>query len=184
MRAPHIYSVNRCLVKLCAQLWVSMGLLLTLCACAPSRVTPPPKAQDAPPQITVGYADATGLGPTPPTQLSYTRETTTTTIDMPTKATSHVIALFASAHNPGGVQSLRLSLNNVDVATLVVAPDANGQVPPTIGIVGSDGAGGPGDQQIAFANVGANVVTATAVNFNGEQSHITITFVAHVPPLP
>ena len=101
---------------------------------------------------------------------------------MPTKATGHQFALGAVAHNPGGVKYLRLSLNTTDTTSLTVAPDANGQVPTTIGILGSNGAGAPGDQKIVFQNTGATVVIATATNFNGESSHITITFVAH--PLP
>lgn len=66
--------------------------------------------------------------------------------------------------------------------TITVAPDANGQVPPTIDIVGADGAGAPGDQKITFLNTGADVVVATATNFNNQSSHITITFVAHQLP--
>jgi len=101
---------------------------------------------------------------------------------MPLKATNHQIALWAVAHNPGGVKYLRLSVNTTDTTSLTVAPDANGQVPPTIGIVGSDGAGAPDDQKITFLNTGANVIVATATNFNNQSSHITITFVAHPPP--
>jgi len=165
-----------------ARLQLSIALLLTLAACAPGRVTPPSPTHDSPPTITVDYADIAGLGPVPPTNPSYTRETTTTEIDMPTKGTDHQIALWATAHNPGGVKYLRLSVNTTDTTSLTVAPDANGQVPPTIGIVGSDGAGAPGDQKITFLNTGANVVVATATNFNNQSSHITITFVAHQLP--
>jgi len=161
-------------------LLIPFGLALT--ACAPGPVTPPSPIHDSPPTVTVGYADITGLGPVPPTNPTYTRETTTTEIDMPLKATNHQIALWATAHNPGGVKYLRLSVNTTDTTSLTVAPDANGQVPPTIGVVGSDGAGAPGDQKIAFLNTGANVVVATATNFNNQSSHITITFVAHQLP--
>lgn len=165
-----------------AQLHLAITFLLALAACAPGRVTPPSPIHDSPPTVTVGYADITGLGPIPPTNPTYTRETTTTEIDMPLKATNHQIALWATAHNPGGVKYLRLSVNTTDTTSLTVAPDANGQVPPTIGVVGSDGAGAPGDQKITFLNTGANVVVATATNFNGGSSHITITFVAHALP--
>ena len=51
-----------------------------------------------------------------------------------------------------------LSVNTTDTTSLTVAP---------------------GDQKITFQNTGANVVVATATNFNGQSSHITITFVAH-----
>jgi hypothetical protein len=165
-----------------AQLPSSIALLTALVACAPGRVTPPPPARDAPPTITVGYADITGLGPTPPTNPSYDRITSTAEIDLPTKATAHQFALWVAAHNPGGVKYVRLSVNTTDTTSLTVPLDANGQAPVTIGIVGSNGAGAPGDQKIGFPNIGANVVVATATNFNGVSSHITITFVAHQPP--
>jgi hypothetical protein len=152
-----------------AQLHFAITFLLALAACAPGLVTPPPPAKDALPIITVGYADITGLGPVPPTNPTYTCYTTTIEIDMPLKATNHQIALWATAHNPGGVKYLRLSVNTTDTTSLTVAPDANGQVPPTIGIVGSDGAGAPGDQKIIFQNTGANVVVATATNFNNRR---------------
>jgi hypothetical protein len=160
----------------------SLGLLLALSGCATGLVTPPTPNHDSLPTITIGYADITGLGPVPPTNPDYTRDTATTEIDVPTKGTGHQFALWASAHNPGGVKYLRLSVNTTDTTTLVIAPDANGQVPTTIGIIGSNGAGAPGDQKITFQNTGANVVVATATNFNGGSSHITITFVAHQPP--
>lgn len=50
----------------------SVGFVLALASSKPQLVTPA-SAMDAPPEVTVGYGDATGLGPTPPTQLSYTR---------------------------------------------------------------------------------------------------------------
>jgi hypothetical protein len=165
-----------------AQLHLAITLLLALTACAPGLVTPPTPAKDALPIITVAYADITGLGPVPPTNPNYTRYTATTEIDMPLKATNHQIALWAAAHNPGGVKYLRLSVNTTDTTSLTVAPDANGQVPTTIGIVGSNGSGALGDQKITFLNTGANVVVATATNFNNQSSHITITFVAHALP--
>lgn len=165
-----------------APLHLATIALLALAACAPGRVTPPAPIHDSPPTITIAYADITGLGPVPPTNPGYTRYTATTEIDMPLKATNHQIALWAVANNPGGVKYLRLSVNTTDTTSLTVSPDANGQVPPTIGIVGSNGAGAPGDQKITFVNTGANVVVATATNFNNQSSHITITFVAH--PLP
>jgi hypothetical protein len=99
------------------------------------------------------------------------------------------LMISGSANNPaGGVQRFSITVAQ-DGHTLytvqgVNTPDASGKVPDVLRILGSDGAGNPGSAvplKFIMSEKQATT-TATAVNFNGMTTTITITYLPQRPP--
>jgi hypothetical protein len=90
------------------------------------------------------------------------------------------VQLSGSAKNPGGVQRFNITVKqagqNLYQVTTSSTPDANGQVPDLLSIVGTDGASGPGNQPIVVTLSAPAVVTAVATNFHSMSQTITITY--------
>ena len=59
----------------------------------------------------------------------------------------------------------------------------NNQVSPALSLIGTNNSGGPGSYGIEISSgTPPPIVTATAVNFNGQSNSITVTFVSTYPP--
>jgi hypothetical protein len=111
--------------------------------------------------------------------------TATITVTQNTK-----VMVLGSATNPGGVKQFSLNVTQsgntlYSVQTTGVA-DASGNVPDTLHIWGSDGAGGAGSKvAMTFVETGASAsVLATAINFNGQTATTMLTYHLWMPPPP
>jgi hypothetical protein len=126
--------------------------------------------------------------PAPRISVFTTPDPTTTTGAGPA-ATSVIQAPFgaqmvfgAAAKSISGVKQLHLtspSGENVDVQG---TPNADGDVPGTLAILGTDGAGHAGGGSIGY-RMGCEPATlvATATNYQGDQSQLTITYQVNAP---
>jgi hypothetical protein len=112
-------------------------------------------------------------------------EVSSTSTVKATKGTTVVI--WGKARNPeGGVQRFSLTVTDGSKtlydATTTSAPDADGEVAETLLIATSNGAGGVGNQQLAFAVTSNPInVAATAVNFNNMATSLVVTYVPTCP---
>jgi hypothetical protein len=90
------------------------------------------------------------------------------------------VQFSGSAKNPGGVQRFDITVKQAGKAlyqvTTAGTPDAGGEVPDLLSIVGTDGAGGPGNQPMVVSLSAPAVVTAVATNFHSMSQTITITY--------
>ena len=90
------------------------------------------------------------------------------------------VQFSGSAKNPGGVQQFGVTVTQsgqiLYQAAAMSTPDANGQVPDLLSLVGTNGAGGPGNQPMVVTMSAPVIVTATATNFHAMSQTITITY--------
>jgi hypothetical protein len=103
------------------------------------------------------------------------------------------VMVWATGSNPGGVKQLSvevilLDVNGIHLEDYTVVTQAtlplSGKVPQNLFILGSDGNGHVGNQPIMMPmwyTTKSAVVIATAENFNGQSSSITVSFGIVVP---
>jgi hypothetical protein len=159
-----------------------------LAASCPKPVPVPPPDQDRPPVVKVHVT------PSGPTRVSVQEASSDAAVrpcyTYVTLGGDAVIT--AAATNPGGVQSISLKVteNVAPFSTRVLVqrsatPDSSGNVPTVLSILGHDGAGGIGSNPVLFhaeaAQANGLVVTATATNFHGQATTVTL---AALPLLP
>jgi len=155
---------------------VVMGVAFVCTGCCSLRVPPP--EDDAAPVVAVinmkGSVDQSEVS------------STSTIKDVKATKGTTVVIWGKAQNSEGGVQHFSLAVKDgaktlYDVA-MTTAPDANGEVSETVFIAGSNGAGGIGNQQLAFPVIsGPITVTANAVNFNQMASSLTVTYVPTCP---
>ncbi len=155
--------------------------ILALASCD-SSVPVPSAAQDQPPVVHLTSFPVGGSGEVDTENVSASAVVTVTQ--------NTEIMVLGSATNPGGVKqfSLKVIQNGItlySVQTTGVA-DSTGNVPDTLHILGSDGAGcAGGSVALTFIETGAPAsVLAVATNFNGQTNTTTITYKLWMPPPP
>jgi hypothetical protein len=143
-----------------------------------TNVTIPPAGNDTAPTITwnafvvqqpSGYSGDVEPG----------KENVSSTVSANITEGAHV-QWSGSATNPGGVQKFHVTLQQsgqvVADVTATAAPDASGRVPNLLSILGTNGAGGAGNQPIVAVMSKPVIVSATATNFNAMSQTITVTY--------
>lgn len=90
------------------------------------------------------------------------------------------VQLSGSAKNPGGVQQFNVTVKQsgqtLYQASTTSVPDANGQVPDLLNLVGTNGAGGSGNEPMVVTMSAPVILTTTATNFHAMSQTITITY--------
>jgi len=90
------------------------------------------------------------------------------------------VQFSGSAKNPGGVQQFQVTVQQggetLYHVTTTSTPDTSGGVPDLLSIVGTNGAGGPGNQALVVTMSRPVIVAATATNFHAMSQTITVTY--------
>lgn len=87
------------------------------------------------------------------------------------------VQLSGSASNPGGVQTLHMTVQQGgEMLGDVTSTATSGQVPTVLNILGSNGAGGTGSQPVVVVLTKPVTVTVSATNFNAMNQKITVTY--------
>jgi len=149
-------------------------LVLVICTTGcPKSASVPPPAQDRPPVITL-TSFPSGGGNTDPENVS------NAAIVQVSNGTN--VMVFGNAHNPGGVKQFELTVTQSGKTLYTVqaaaVPDSTGQVPDTLYILGSDGAGQAGSKvTLLFTEDGSPATTkVTATNFNGMTTTFDVAY--------
>ncbi len=153
--------------------WSLVGLLPAV-SCPNELVPVPAPAQDKAPVITVSNLAPGANGE----------------IEQPVVSSSSVVnaslgmqlMISGNASNSaGGVQSFSIVVSQsgqtLFAAKTTGSADASKNVPTILRILGSDGAGGAGNKPMLVRMTSQAVLTATATNFNGMTTSITVTYV-------
>ena len=131
-----------------------------LVACPPTFVNVPPVSQDAPPAITITNYLSSGY-------VSQANSHASGTVGV-FSGTSLTIAAYAE--NPGGTQDFSLNVSGFGQQSYAVdtssVRNTSGQVPTTLHINGTDGAGHAGTQPISLSSIGSSPIT---VHRDGDQ---------------
>jgi hypothetical protein len=158
------------------RLGVRIFLLLTV-ACS-HNVSIPPAGQDTAPTITMN-----AFVVQQPSGYSGDIEPGRANVGMTSSVAvteGAKVQMSGSAKNPGGVQQFSVTVKQsgqtlYQVSTASV-PDANGQVPDLLSLLGTNGAGGSGNQPMVVTMSAPVILTATATNFHAMSQTITITY--------
>lgn len=157
----------------------SFIMLISVVSCS-HQAPIPPTGQDSPPTMTInafvvqqpsGYSG----------DVDQANVSDSTSVGVTSGAR---IMMSGSAKNAGGVKSFTVSLRQANQTLFQVTatgvPDATGAVPDLLSILGTNGAGGPGNMPMVVTVEQPVQVIATATNFNGMTSSITINYL----PIP
>jgi hypothetical protein len=164
---------------------------LALAACQPRLVPVPQPGADHAPVITVSASPSGGTGtvqlPSASQQTcpSPCKNAVTLTKPNPTESDDADIVLTIQAQNPGGVKDLSVIVSQngpLYSASTSSTPNAQGLVPDTLQIWGTNNAGGVGSNPLLIhlnkfvhSKTSATVV-AEAGNYNGERSLYAVTY--------
>ncbi|HEX5544034.1 MAG TPA: hypothetical protein VFX10_00990, partial [Nitrospira sp.] len=153
----------------------SFIMLISVVSCS-HQAPIPPTGQDSPPTMTInafvvqqpsGYSG----------DVDQANVSDSTSVGVTSGAR---IMMSGSAKNAGGVKSFTVSLRQANQTLFQVTatgvPDATGAVPDLLSILGTNGAGGPGNMPMVVMVEQPVQVIATATNFNGMTSSITINY--------
>jgi hypothetical protein len=152
-------------------------ILLFWTACS-QTVTVPPAGQDTAPNMTWNaFVVQQPSGYSGDVQPGKENVGMTTSVNITEGAR---VQFSGSAKNPGDVQQFHVTIqqagNPLYDVTTTSTPDASGQVPDVLSIVGTNGAGGSGNQPIVVTLSTPVIVTATATNFHAMSQTMTVTY--------
>jgi hypothetical protein len=161
------------------ELYSLLMLSLFLCGCPSVRI--PPAGLDKPPKITVIGLVVGNTGTIGHSTISFTTKVSAsagTQVQVIAGATDQI------SKAQGGVKQLQITIfqgeQKLFDITSTSSPSVNGRVPPTLGILGTNGTGGVGPQLVGFTmNSDPVVVNALATNFNNQTSSIAVTYLAN-----
>jgi hypothetical protein len=158
-----------------------LGLILGstgLSSCS-HQVSVPAAANDQPPHITINGYVIGGTG-----TVSQDNVSSTQSVQVSLGAE---LQFTVTAANPGGVQSLSYVFTHGTRTTAVgtsATPDTDGKVLDQLTILGTDGAGNPGNTPVILAETPATStvpipasMSVTATNFNGMTTSILVTYI-------
>lgn len=148
--------------------------LVTLLYSCSNRV---PISGNTPPEITV-IAYPSGSGNIEEQNTSGPR---ITNVDIGTK-----LVFAVTSKNPGGVKDLSVDISTNNTVLFQAAtsstPDASNKVPDQLEILGTNGAGGPGNTDMSVPNMIAPVVVKTSSSdYNAHTRSFQVTYVAVDP---
>lgn len=142
--------------------------------CNKELTTIPVATQDKAPLITISNF-------VPGSNGEVNQNTSTTTSTVFARQNTELLFLTNARNDVGGVKtfSLTVSQNSTPLFHVQVTgtPDANNQVPTILHILGTDGAGGQGPNSIKVTMSSPVILNATAENFNGQSTSITVRYV-------
>jgi hypothetical protein len=156
----------------------AVGILMLLTVACSHDVTIPPAGQDTAPTITINaFVVQQPSGYSGDIEPGRANVGMTSSVNVTEGAK---VQFSGSAKNPGGVQQFTVTVKQsgqtlYQVSTTGV-PDANGQVPDLLSLVGTNGAGGSGNQPMVVTMSTPVIVTTTATNFHAMSQTITITY--------
>lgn len=160
--------MRRCLV----------GIVTLVTVACSHNVTIPPAGQDTPPTITINaFVVQQPSGYSGDIEPGRANVGMTSSVNVTERAK---VQFSGSAKNPGGVQQFNVTVKQsgqtLYQASTMSVPDANGQVPDLLSLVGTNGAGGSGNQPMVVTMSAPVIVTTTATNFHAMSQTITITY--------
>jgi len=157
---------------------LGVGVLILCGAGCSHNVTIPPAGQDTAPTITMN-----AFVVQQPSGYSGDIEPGKANIGMTSSVAvteGAKVQFSGSAKNPGGVQQFNVTVKQsgqtLYQATTTSTPDANGRAPDLLSLVGTNGAGGSGNQPMLVSMSAPVSVTATATNFHAMSQTITVTY--------
>jgi hypothetical protein len=168
----------------------SLMIFLFSGAACPSTVKVPGSAdQDQAPTVRIGYAKYTATPKPEAGDFKYATQSGTVLIPGADWGSDHMF--IADASNPkGGVKELKLVVGRVrqpqQTVTNSQAIGSDGTALPSLSIPGTNGQGGIGPQPILlrFSSTDLFEATATATNFNGQTTSVTVVFdIDATPPI-
>lgn len=149
-----------------------VNLTFWLLAGCSTLVDIPPANQDASPVITINGFPVAGSG-----DVEKPNVTSTSIVNVDLGMT---LLISGSAKNPSGVKTFSLTITQkaqtLYNVTTTSSPDANNKVPDLLSIIGTNGAGGVGGNAMTLTMSDPAIVAATASNFNGMMTSVTVTY--------
>ena len=157
---------------------LAVGIFMLLTVACSHNVSIPPAGQDTAPTITINaFVVQQPSGYSGDIEPGRANVGMTSSVNVTEGAN---VQLSGSAKNPGGVQQFSVTVKQsgqtLYQASISSVPDANGQVPDLLSLIGTNGAGGSGNQPMVVTMSAPVILTTTATNFHAMSQTITITY--------